>query len=209
MRTLLFCLLVASCVASETEGDGPDDTFTSTDGKTDTAGIAEGSPEALAVLKLANDSSETKLRDDVGLSTNAAHNIATATHTFHTLAELDAVPYVGPIAFHKLLVFTGATSGTPHVGTGILLDCNISFGPDQQATVIGHDTTLTLRELTSSGGTVERPLAISEWTAKKLKLRDDFGPTTLSKENGTWVARSGDGGFSEVGDADCWVDKSH
>src|SRR5205085_2202535 len=121
--------------------------------KTDTAGIVEGSPAALAVLALANDSSEAKLVSDIGLSANAAHNIATYGSTFASLAELDAVPYVGPIAFHKLLAYAkanGLVDTTATVGTGKLLDCNISFGPDQQVTVIGDGTTLKLVELTSS-----------------------------------------------------------
>jgi hypothetical protein len=214
MRIHFLCLvLAAGCVDATVASDGRDDSFTSPDGKTDTAGISEESPAALAILALVNDSSETELTDDVGLSTRTAHNIASSGSTFGTLAELDAVPYVGPIAFHKLLAYAKAnglveTTGT--VGNGKLLDCNTSFGPDQQVTVIGDGTSLTLVELTTSGSTVTHPLSLAAWSSKKIPLRDDFGSkSTLTKEAGDWVERTSGGGVNEIGIADCWIDKSH
>jgi phosphatidylserine/phosphatidylglycerophosphate/cardiolipin synthase-like enzyme len=86
------------------------------DGKSD-GGIDEGSPEALAVLALVNDTSVDagELDDDAGLHATAAKNIiahrdgsdaAAATaddDPYDTLAELDAVPFVGPIALAALL----------------------------------------------------------------------------------------------------------
>jgi hypothetical protein len=164
------------------------------------------------VISVVNHSTETQLRDDVGLSSNAAENIA-AHGEVQTLAELDDIPYVGSIAFHKLIAYAqanGLIEAGPQVGTGILLDCNTSLGPDQQVTVIGDGTKLTLRELTTSGSQVDRTLALAEWTNHKINLRDDLGSmTTLTKESGDWIARSTGGGFNEVGVADCWVDKSH
>ncbi len=116
MKTRLSWLLcsLAACMANP--GDDRDDRFVS-DGKADGA-IAEGSPEALGVLAVVNTLSTDALDDDVELDNRAAKNItshrdgATASASdddpFDTLAELDAVPYVGPVAFGKLLDYARA-----------------------------------------------------------------------------------------------------
>jgi len=207
---LLLCLSLLGCVDRADNGDARDDRFI-TDGKSDVNGVEEGSPTALAVISVVNHSTEAQLHDDVGLSANAAANIA-EHGAVQTLAELDDIPYVRAIAFHKLIAYAKATGliDDSHVGTGTLLDCNTSLGPDQQVTVIGDGTKLTLRELTTSGSEVSRTLSTSEWTSHTLHLRDDFGSTTtLTKESGDWIARSTGGGFNETGVADCWVDKSN
>ena len=209
MRSILFSLVLVACAATPPASDGRDDSFLA-GGKTD-SGISEGSPEAVGVLAVVNSLSEDQLRDDVDLSDGAASNIAAHTAKFQTLAELDAVPYVGAVAFRKLLEYARA-NGYVHgssIGTGKLLDCNTPVGPDQQVTVIGDGTSLTLRELTTSGAQVERPLSLHEWASGSLHLRDDFGSTTtMTKGSDGWVVRSTGGGFNEIGDADCWVDKS-
>jgi len=215
MRTYLLCAVLAvGCVDTGEPEDGRDDSFL-VDGKADTGGIDEGSPEAAGVLAVANGLTKTKLHDDVGLSTSAATNIAAHTGTFATLAELDDVPYVGSVAFHKLLIYAKAngfvSGGTTTVGHGTLLDCNTSVGPDQQVTVIGNGTTLTLRELTTSGSQQDRNLSVAEWSSKKLSLRSDgFGSkSVLAKSGGTWSLSSTGGGINEFADADCWTDKSN
>jgi hypothetical protein len=215
LKRVLFLVLVGACVAHDVAGDAINDSFI-TDGKTDTDGISDGSPEARAVLDLANTLTETQLRDDVELSSSAAQHIVSARQdqAFTTLADLDAVPYVGTIAFHRLLAYARAQGlvgdGGTTVGHGTLLDCNTSLGPDQQVTVIGDGETLTLRELTDTGATVTRTLGLSEWTSEKLRLRDDgFGSTsTLTKDGADWMLRSTGSGVDETGVADCWVDKS-
>lgn len=87
------------------------------DGRADTGGIQEGSAEAQAVLTLVNTASFVVLDDDASLDRRAAQNIVdyragadqvehTADdQTFETLVELDAIPYVGPVAFRNLLEF--------------------------------------------------------------------------------------------------------
>jgi len=209
MRSILFSLVLVACVAAPAS-DGRDDSFLA-GGKTD-SGINEGSPDAEGVLAVANSLSEDQLRDDVGLSDTAAKNIAAHTSKFMTLAELDAVPYVGAVAFRNLLEYAranGYVDSAPSVGHGTLLDCNTPVGPDQQVTVIGDGTSLTLRELTTSGAQISRSLSLHEWASNSLHLRDDFGSTTtMTKSSDGWVVRSSGGGFSEVGNADCWVDKS-
>jgi hypothetical protein len=210
MRTLLLMMALAGCMDAADAEDGQDDSFVA-DGKADGGGIAEGSPEAIGVLAVVNDST-IDLRVDVKLAKSAATHIAAHPAKFTTLTELDAVPYVGSVAFGKLLSYAkahGLVTGVK-IGHGILLDCNTSLGPDQQVTVIGDGTKLTLRELTTSGSQEDKALTVAAWSAGKLTLRsDEFGTkSTLTKEDGGWVMRSSGGGVNEIGDADCWVDKS-
>lgn len=96
--------------------DDADDDFL-VGGKSDTSGIGEGSPEALGVLALVNQASENALDAEVGLDRRAAANIvdhrigddgragSKDDDPFDDLAELDAISFVGPIAFEKLLAF--------------------------------------------------------------------------------------------------------
>ena len=114
---LALTLVLAPMACS---GDDPldDENAGFPDGKSD-GGIDEGSPEALAVLALVNDTSvdADELDDDAGLNATAAKNIiahrdgadaAAATtddNPYDTLAELDAVSFVGPIALAALLEY--------------------------------------------------------------------------------------------------------
>ncbi len=208
--SVLLVAMAAGCLEdSNTDAeDSVDDSFT-TDGKADGT-IAEGSPTALAVLAIVNTKTEDELVGDVGLAKKVAHGIATHGSSFATLAELDAIPYVGKTVFAKLVAYA-KSNGPVTLPKGKLLDCNTSLGPDQQVTVKSDGASLTLEELTSSGSFQDRPLSISEWTSKKLKLRsDEFGTKSyLTKSGGDWVLNSSGGGVSETGIADCWVDKSH
>ncbi|MDQ3341692.1 MAG: phospholipase D-like domain-containing protein [Myxococcota bacterium] len=111
--TTLVCT-VPACTTEEEVEDGADDAFPN--GKAD-GGIDEGSPEALGVLALVNDKalSATKLKSAARVTTRVANNItkhrdgadgapSTADDDpFDTLAELDAIPYVGPATLNALL----------------------------------------------------------------------------------------------------------
>jgi phosphatidylserine/phosphatidylglycerophosphate/cardiolipin synthase-like enzyme len=105
----------AACAASDADvEDGENDQFT---GKADS--LAEGSDEARAVLALVNDPTVdfAELDVDAGLSSRVARNIITKRDgadrapgtadddRFDTLAELDAVPYLGPAALDQLLTY--------------------------------------------------------------------------------------------------------
>ena len=209
----LLVVLATSClqdVNSDAE-DSVDDSFT-TDGKADGA-IVEGSATALAVLAVVNTKTEDGLVNDVGLAQRVAHNIA--SHNAHgaqfaTLAELDAIPYVGKTVLARLVSYA-KSGGLTALPKGKLLDCNTSLGPDQQVTAKSDGAQLTLEELTSSGSFEHRALSVSEWTSKKLRLRsDEFGTKSyLSKDGSDWVLHSSGAGVSETAIADCWVDKSH
>ena len=100
MKRLLLCSLLIACQTVEEE-DAIDDTFLD-DGKSDTGGVRENSTPGYAVLKHANTATLEELDGATGLSSLTAQNIF-SHRPYATLAELDAVPYVGPVAFHKLL----------------------------------------------------------------------------------------------------------
>lgn len=211
---MLLVVTTTACLqdANTDAEDRADDSFT-TDGKADGT-IAEGSATAVAVLAIVNTKSEDQLVSQVGLATRVAHNIAShGVHgaQFTTLAELDAIPYVGKTVFARLVAYAKASGGLVTLEKGKLLDCNTSLGPDQQVTVKSDGTSLTLEELTASGSFEDRPLSLSEWTNKKLRLRsDELGTKSyLAKDGSDWVMRSAGTGVSETGVADCWVDKSH
>jgi hypothetical protein len=77
-------------------------------GKADTGGIVEGSVDGLAILALANGLGLSELEDDVGLYSLTASNIVAyrdKNGPFTSLAELDAVKYVGPVAFWAMLAY--------------------------------------------------------------------------------------------------------
>ena len=135
---LLSMIAMTSCVEPEVE-DGADDGFPS--GKAD-GGIDEGSPEAIGVLALVNDASMTaaKLKAEAGITTRVATNIANhrrgpdgSVNTpdddkFDTLAELDAIPYVGPATLSALLE---AARGRGLVASGAKID--VVFSPQPAA----------------------------------------------------------------------------
>jgi phosphatidylserine/phosphatidylglycerophosphate/cardiolipin synthase-like enzyme len=104
-------VVVPGCMEADVE-DGVDDAFPS--GKAD-GGIDEGSPEAVGVLRLVNDKTETAatLKSGAHITARVAGNIvkhrdgatssASDDDRFDTLAELDAIPYVGPATLNALV----------------------------------------------------------------------------------------------------------
>ncbi len=119
--SISLILLVAACDADPSDAgpaDGIDDPIT-------VAGKADGldgasAAELEAVLQLASTASFTRLDEEVGLDVRAASHIVehrdgedgvegtSDDAVFETLGELDAVPWVGPRAFGKLLAWVRA-----------------------------------------------------------------------------------------------------
>lgn len=99
-RTLACATLLLAACADAAPPDGRDDGF-------ETATAELTSPEIAGVLALANTASLTVLDVDAGLDARAARNIVDhrtgPAGLFDDLAELDAVPYVGPVALEQLL----------------------------------------------------------------------------------------------------------
>lgn len=135
LTTLVFT--VPACTSADEVEDGIDDAFP--DGKAD-GGIEDGSPEALGVLALVNDKTMTaaKLKSAAGITSRVSNNIANhrdgATadpgddDPFDTLAELDAIPYVGPATLNALLE---AARDRGLVATGAKID--VVFSPQTGA----------------------------------------------------------------------------
>jgi len=113
---LAFALVLsAGCADQISDPTDPlDDAFLSADGKSDDFSIVDGSPEALGVLRVANELSESKLSKTSGVSLGArvAKNILGA-RPFATLKSLDAVPYVGKVSFGKLIDYAKANGFVP------------------------------------------------------------------------------------------------
>jgi hypothetical protein len=120
----LLCLAAACAATDEPFDDELDDSFLN-DGKADGGGIAEGTPDAIGVLRVSNELTYAQLKADVRLDKRAAGNMvkhrdgvdaiagtADDDH-FDTLVELDAISYVGPVAFGKLLAYARAHGYVP------------------------------------------------------------------------------------------------
>jgi hypothetical protein len=119
-RFLSACLLaVTACAPMGDEVDGEDDDFLA-DGKSDAYGVAEGSPDALGVLRLVNEADFDLLDVTVGLDRRPARNIVDwrsgddgqegtdDDRVFETLVQLDKIKRVGHTAFGKLLDYARA-----------------------------------------------------------------------------------------------------
>ncbi|MFN0246912.1 MAG: hypothetical protein ACKV2T_08380 [Kofleriaceae bacterium] len=131
MRTTLAASLISALVAipacateQVSDGDFEDGENDSIGGKSDSP--AEGSSAALAILAVVNDTGvdEAKLDNVVGLSTRVAEAIVKHRdgedrewgtdddNPFDTLAELDAIPYVGPITISTISTYARRTAST-------------------------------------------------------------------------------------------------
>lgn len=114
---LPFVALLAVGCAGDAVGDAEDEPFLA-DGKADAFGVAERTPEALAVLRFVNDADAAVL-GELGITTRAQTALlerrAGADGVLGTyddreltsLARLDAVPWIGPLTFEAL--FEAAT----------------------------------------------------------------------------------------------------
>jgi hypothetical protein len=129
LTTVSPMFLVASlvgttgCMQGEGE-DGVDDSFLA-GGKADAFGVEEASPDAIGVVALVNTGSLEDLDGAAGLSASAAKAIihhrqggdrkdGTADDDLiDSLAELDGIPYVGPMTFKLLLDHSRATGLVP------------------------------------------------------------------------------------------------
>ena len=105
--TSVVAFTLLGCAADGDIEDPIDDVFMTEDAKADAFGVEDWSPDGAAVLRLVSTASQTKLHDDVGLSTRVAKAIVTKRGQlggeYEDLADLDAAPYVGKTVFNQLL----------------------------------------------------------------------------------------------------------
>lgn len=116
----LALLLVYGCIDAGDGGDEGDDPIQdapdeAADRTATVHGIAEGSPDATGVLRVANELTEAQLHGDAKLATRPAHNIAVyhATKKIQTLRELDKISWVGQTSFDRLLAYARAHGYVP------------------------------------------------------------------------------------------------
>ena len=109
-----FCALAPACMTDAGVEDGADDAFLS--GKAD-GGVDPGSPEALGVLALVNAPTTTAgtLKAACHVTSRVDHNVITHRDgpdgvlgtadddLFDTLAEVDAIKYIGPVTLNALV----------------------------------------------------------------------------------------------------------
>jgi hypothetical protein len=104
----LAAMALVGCMGAEGVDDPADASFLS-EGKGDAFGIEDWSPDGAAVLKLVSTASESKLRDDVGLSQRAVDGILAQRTaiggTFDDLRQLDDAKYIGTTSFKRLLTY--------------------------------------------------------------------------------------------------------
>jgi hypothetical protein len=158
MRTLVLAFLFASaCAGSVAPTAGSDE-----------GALAEGTPDALGVLGFLNgaDATLSTLDVTVGLDKRAAANIVahiagpdgtrgTADdHPLDTVAELDAIPYVGASAIAKLQAYVEAQGLVPNqVVEGVALTAA------QAAAILTVADEATLAQLDSDAGLDSRAAA--------------------------------------------------
>ena len=113
--------MISACAENEPALDPADAPFL-VDGKADGIGVTLTDDEACAVMKLATLAERKVLDQDVRLNAQAAKAIEQARKgadrqdpdddvRFATLAQLDAVKYVGPAAFRAMLKFVRGEKG--------------------------------------------------------------------------------------------------
>jgi phosphatidylserine/phosphatidylglycerophosphate/cardiolipin synthase-like enzyme len=143
---------------------------------TSSSAVAEGSPEAQAVLALVNDASVdvAELDDGAGLDGRAADGIIAHRNgadgvvasadddAFDTIAELDAVPYVGASALDKLLAYAKAHGYMPgsEGPSAEDIDCAaLALANDAAATVAVLDEAVGLDRRAAENIVAGRPFA--------------------------------------------------
>ena len=151
-----FC--VPACVAG-----GPDAPTEFDESETAEIGalLTEGSPEALGVLGFLNgpEATLTRLDKEIGLDGRAAKGIVAHVagadgkrgtaddDPFGTIAELDAVKYVGPATIAKLLAWVASHGGVPD-----LVVESVPLTKAQAAAILAVANQATLAELDVDAG---------------------------------------------------------
>lgn len=158
------CVVAATLAGCDAPDAVPEDEAPlSFDGKADGIfGLAEGTPQAAAILTLVGSASFEVLDDDVGLDRRAATNIldARAQEPITSLTDLDAVRFVGRSAFEKLLEYVTEQGLVGDSGTELRISTfNIRwFGLDG--------------DLYGSFGSETRTQRVREFIAEHLSDRD-------------------------------------
>ena len=211
---LALGLSLASIPACMSTGAEEEDGMNDSVGGGKADGVEPGSREAFAILRAANELTLAQLREDVGLSTRAANNIVTYRASddgvlgtdddleIEDLDELDGIPYIGPVAFEKLLAYAEAQGWAAPAKLILFYDFgNATAGSQVQ---ISDDGTaerierLTETDFDSIPDHLDREiireiqLQIAEVMTDSVEVRDG-APTTPDGEYGQLVVYDADG----------------
>ncbi len=171
-------LLLAACGGVD-EGpagpvDGIDDCAICVDGRADRQGLS--AYEAAGVLELVNTASRRELDDDAGLDVRAANNIVDermAGGAFDDLERLDDVPYVGPHALERLLVYAELNDYVGACGDAALQESLETCDDGNTASGDGCSETCQVE-----GGTVH---GVEEGSAQALAILEVANSATLDE----------------------------
>jgi len=109
--------------------------------------LVENTDEAV-VVRVANEATFEELDVDVGLDRRAAEGIV-AGRPFETMAEVDAVPYVGPVALEDMVTWGRARFGDHAVSVRFAVDV---AGPNELMTILGDRFDLLMPAGATSDG---------------------------------------------------------
>jgi len=144
LAALLAALTIPACTSSDAAdaGDAEDDVDAVVSGKADSP--TEGSADAVKLLALVNDPSvfSAELDEKAGLSTRLAEAIveyregadkyaSPDDNLFDTIAELDAIPRLGPVALDALLKYARKTASTTTISVDLVANEWTSGGGDR------------------------------------------------------------------------------
>jgi hypothetical protein len=110
LALLASCLFAVSCASGEDVDDDLEADDGLLDGKNDGAGLTEGEPRALGVLRVANTASADELR--AGRISSQARQKIVAGRPIGTIAALDALAGVGPTTLARLETMATARGWT-------------------------------------------------------------------------------------------------
>lgn len=159
--SVLIAMLATACGGLDAEVETLDSASDCVfcDGRADAFGISRHSYLAYGIVNLANSASEHVLDTDVELDARAARGIV-AQRPFAFVEEVDAVPYVGRLAFTKLAAYVQAHNLMPFCGDGVTQSLIESC--DDGNTIDGDGCSATCQmDSTNSAVLANQPLLIS------------------------------------------------
>lgn len=202
---LALSLLPVACVV-QPEDDG----FEDSSEDEAVARPREGTPEALAILSLVNERDAASLKSGTGLSTRVINGLV-ERRLFKTVADVDAVPYVGSASIQRLLTMATREG---YLAEQRAKKLDVIFSPQTTDThtariakeIAATRSTIDLAMYSLSDGGVIK--ALSDAAARGVKIRVIYdGASEDRKLTGSALASSTSGKLERAGMDVRWVNK--